>query len=130
MMNKTSKPDYYVEDRRLKEYPTEIGSQKFSPDDIQLFKLDKTSKLKTYYKSKFKELEEEYLKMVNDVKLNERIYSAKCQFEPIVGNTYHLYQKENGEEFLSLLSPNDWKKFEHIGSYKLLSDGRWEIILQ
>ena len=40
-MSKTSKPDYYVEDRRLTEYPTEIGSQKFSPDDIQLFKLEK-----------------------------------------------------------------------------------------
>ena len=39
-------PDSFVEDRRLKSYPTEIGSQKFSPDDIQLFKIEKTSKLK------------------------------------------------------------------------------------
>jgi len=38
------KPDSFVEDRRLKSYPTEIGSQKFSPDDIQLFKLEKKSK--------------------------------------------------------------------------------------
>ena len=34
-------PDSFVEDRRLKSYPTEIGSQKFSPDDIQLFKIEK-----------------------------------------------------------------------------------------
>lgn len=129
-MSKTSKPDYYVEDRRLKEYPTEIGSQKFSPDDIQLFKLDKTSKLKTYYKSKFSELEKEYKKIIEDIQLNERVYSAKCQFEPIVGETYHLYKRENGEEFLSILSPNDWKKFEYIGTYQFLSDGRWEIISQ
>ena len=35
-------PDSYVPERRLKEYPTELGSQNFSPDDIQLFKLEKS----------------------------------------------------------------------------------------
>ena len=39
-------PDSYVPDRRLKSYPTELGSQRFSPDDITLFKIEKTNKLK------------------------------------------------------------------------------------
>jgi hypothetical protein len=38
-------PDSYVPDRRLKSYPTELGSQNFSPDDITLFKIEKTNKL-------------------------------------------------------------------------------------
>lgn len=26
-------PDYYVENRNIKEYPTEVGAPKFSPDN-------------------------------------------------------------------------------------------------
>jgi hypothetical protein len=59
------KPDSFVDDRRLKAYPTEIGSQKFSPDDIQLFKLEKTSKLKHLFSSKFSELQSEYKKLID-----------------------------------------------------------------
>jgi hypothetical protein len=33
-------PDSYVPDRYTKSYPTEIGSQPFEPDNIELFKLD------------------------------------------------------------------------------------------
>jgi hypothetical protein len=32
-----------------------LGSQKFSPDNITLFKIDKTNKLKHHYNSKFEE---------------------------------------------------------------------------
>ena len=82
------KPDSFVDDRRLKAYPTEIGSQKFSPDDIQLFKIEKTSKLKHHFTSKFSELQ--------------------------------------SEEFLSIISPEEWgNKFDYIGTYEFLSDGRW-----
>ena len=50
------KPDSYVFDRSIKSYPTEIGSQPFKPDEIQLFKIDKSNKLKHHYVSKFEEL--------------------------------------------------------------------------
>jgi hypothetical protein len=42
-------PDYYVENRSLKEYPTEVGAPKFSPDNISLFKQEKTFKLKKHF---------------------------------------------------------------------------------
>jgi hypothetical protein len=119
-------PDSFVEDRRLKSYPTEIGSQKFSPDDIQLFKIEKTSKLKHHFSSKFSELQSEYKKLIEEININERLYLAKHSFEPIPGKSYHLYIKENGEEFLSLISPKEWgDRFEYVGSFEFLSDGRW-----
>jgi hypothetical protein len=122
-------PDSFVPDRRTKEYPTEIGSQKFSPDDIQLFKLEKTSKLKHHFSSKFSELQSEYNKLIEEININERLYSAKHNFEPIPGKSYHLYIKENGEEFLSLISPNEWgDRFECVGTFEFLSDGRWQIV--
>ena len=120
-------PDSYVPDRRLKSYPTELGSQRFSPDDITLFKIEKTNKLKHHYTSKFEEIQKEYQKLMNEISINERLYLAEHSFEPIAGETYHLYKKESGEEFLSLISPEQWKRFEFIGSYKFLSDGRWEL---
>ncbi len=122
-------PDSFVPDRRTKEYPTEIGSQKFSPDDIQLFKLEKTSKLKHHFSSKFSELQSEYNKLIEEINTNERLYLAKHNFEPIPGKSYHLYIKENGEEFLSLISPNEWgDRFECVGTFEFLSDGRWQIV--
>jgi glutaredoxin 2 len=118
-------PDSYVYNRNIKEYPTEIGAPKFSPDNIPLFKREKTSKIKKYYSSKFEEMTKEYENLINEIKLNERLYCANHNFEPVAGEVYHLYKKESGEEFLSLISPNQWEKFEFIGSYKFLSDGRW-----
>ena len=119
-------PDSFVPDRRTKEYPTEIGSQKFSPDDIQLFKIEKTSKLKHHFSSKFSELQSEYNKLIEEININERLYLAKHSFEPIPGKSYHLYIKENGEEFLSLISPKEWgDRFEYVGTFEFLSDGRW-----
>ena len=64
------KPDSYVFDRSLKTYPTEIGSQPFMPDEIDLFKLDKSNKLKQHYVSKFEELKSEYQRLMEDISMN------------------------------------------------------------
>lgn len=124
-MEEKKLPDSFVVNRMSKEYPTEIGSQPFSPDNIQLFKQEKTSKIKKYYSSKFEELAKEYESIMSEISINERLYSAKHNFEPVSGETYHLYKKENGEEFLSLINPSQWNKFEFVGTYRFLSDGRW-----
>jgi hypothetical protein len=121
-------PDSFVENRLSKRYPTEVGGPKFEPDNISLFKIEKTSKIKKYYSSKFEEMTKEYEKLMSEIQLNERLYMASHNFEPTSGEIYHLYKKESGEEFLSLISPEQWKKFDFIGSYRFLSDGRWEKV--
>jgi hypothetical protein len=126
-MEQKKMPDSFVENRLSKRYPTEVGAPKFEPDNITLFKIEKTSKIKKYYSSKFEEMTKEYEKLMSEIQLNERLYTASHNFEPISGEIYHLYKKESGEEFLSLISPEQWKRFEFIGSYKFLSDGRWEL---
>jgi hypothetical protein len=124
-MEEKKLPDSYVTDRRLKSYPTELGSQKFSPDNITLFKIEKTNKLKHHYTSKFEEIQKEYQKLMNEISINERLYLAKHNFEPIAGQYYYLYQKE-GVEFLSIISPEEWgNRYEFCGKFKFLSDGRW-----
>jgi len=119
-------PDYYVENRNIKHYPTEIGSQPFKPDEIELFKIDKTNKLKTHFSVKFNELKQQYEELMNDIKMNERIYKSKYSFTPIVDQEYYLYYDDNGGEFLSIITPMQWKnKFELIGIYKLNTDSKW-----
>ena len=121
-------PDSFVENRLSKRYPTEVGGPKFEPDNISLFKIEKTSKIKKYYSSKFEEMTKEYEKLMSEIQMNERLYTASHNFEPTTGEIYHLYKKESGEEFLSLISPEQWEKFDFIGSYRFLSDGRWEKV--
>ena len=61
--------------------------------------------------------------------LSLMIYNAKLSFKPNIGQTYYLYEKNNGEHLLSLVSPKEWgpngpfKKF--IGAVKLLADHTW-----
>ena len=53
------------------------------------------------------------LSQANDIKnrvaISEKIYDAKIPFEPFVGNTYHLYKKEE-EYILMIVGPEEWGK--------------------
>lgn len=119
-------PDSFVPDRKSKEYPTEIGSQKFSPDDIALFKLESAQKVKKYYTQKFNELSSQYELLLSEISINEMIFNSKINFEPIVGETYYLY-KSDTKNYLSIISPDEWnKQSSFIGKFQLLSDGRWQ----
>ena len=50
---------------------------------------------------------------------------AKFSFEPIIGETYHLYKKENVESFLSIIAP-DQCSFNTLGSFYLNADQIWK----
>lgn len=75
-------------------------------------------------------------KQVNDIKdradVSHLIYDAEMSFQPLIGETYYLYQKEDGKQTLSLVSPSEWGKnmpFEKfIAEVKLLSDHTWDVI--
>jgi hypothetical protein len=61
--------------------------------------------------------------------LSLMIYEAKLGFKPQIGHTYHLYEKNDGNHMLSLVSPQEWgghgpfKQF--ISSVRLLADHTW-----
>ncbi|MEM1136334.1 MAG: DUF2452 domain-containing protein [Bacteroidota bacterium] len=66
------------------------------------------------------------------VKVSERIYLAEIPFEPIIGEVYYLYQKDEHKDVLSLVAPNEWgksKSFQkYIATVNMLADHTWEII--
>lgn len=63
--------------------------------------------------------------------ISERIYTSDMNFEPLVGHTYYLYEREDGTDLLSIIGPSEWgknrkyKKF--LAKVKLLSDHTWEV---
>ena len=75
--------------------------------------------------SKFNELKSEYTKLVEEYEWTSLVYGSRYSFQPIVGGTYHLYKGD--DLFLSLIEPQQWDK-EYMGSFKLLTNGKWEKI--
>ena len=109
-------------DANLKPYPTTVGSQGFEP--IKVNKNTSVSANK-YFESKLNELKEEYKKLIQEYNWTKLIYEAEYSFQPIVGHIYHLYEKKDKTLWLSLIGPDQWDQ-PYIGSFKLMTDGRWE----
>lgn len=63
--------------------------------------------------------------------LSERIYNATIRFEPLIGRTYFLYDKDGGD-ILSLIAPHEWGRSKGYNNYiaklRLLHDHTWEVL--
>ncbi|WP_313791268.1 DUF2452 domain-containing protein [Lacinutrix neustonica] len=71
--------------------------------------------------AKYLELKAEYAKMMEELEQNNLVYNAKFNFEPIIGQTYHLYKDTSQNPFLSIIAPNECH-FDFIGSFYLNSE--------
>ncbi len=58
-------------------------------------------------------------------RLVENCECGKGSCGPIVGQTYHLYQRDSGEHFLSIIAPHECR-FNAVGSFYLNADMIWE----
>ncbi len=105
-------------------YATNVGAPIIKSDDVDLWKQRGVNKVNKQLETKFNELKEEYQKLVDEFKWNDLVYKAKFSFEPVIGEAYHLYIGNDGNLFLSLISPNEWNR-EHFGSFRLDSNQKW-----
>ncbi len=57
------------------------------------------------------------------------IYNAKISFAPVIGSLYYLYEKQNGDHIVSMVSPKEWGSSgpfkKCIAEVKLLADHTW-----
>jgi len=133
-MSKKEKPMMVVWDEingydaKLKKYPTNIGSFKFDLPDVWSVKNQQTKKMIDVFETEKQEIIDKAQKLIESYTVSTMVWESQISFEPIIGNTYHLYYL-SGKKTLSLISPNEWNKKEfYIGSYKLTSDGKWEKV--
>lgn len=130
MKNKKKYPDQVVYDEEkgfnasLLPYATNVGAPAIVTEDITSWKQRGVNKVNHQLKTKYEELKAEYQKMIEELQWNELVYTSKFNFEPVIGEVYHLYTSNGGEIFLSLISPSEWDR-KCIGSFKLNSEQKW-----
>lgn len=93
----TKKPDnvVYTEEKgyhsSLLPYATNVGAPVIKIDDVVAWKSRGIHAVNKEFENKFLELKLAYLKLMDDYKWNEMVYNAKFSFEPVIGETYHMY---------------------------------------
>lgn len=131
----TKKPDnvVYTEQQgynaSVLPYATNVGAPAIQLDDVVSWKNRGIASVNNQLAAKFNELKQQYDALLREYECNELVYNAKFSFEPVVGETYHLYRAADGTNFLSLISPAEWNR-EHLGTFKLNHDKKWIELTQ
>lgn len=126
------RPDNVVYDDDIKTYNahllpygTNVGAPSIDNTNLSRWKTQGVTSYNHLLKSKVDKIKSDYEELLEEYRINELIYGAKCDFEPIIGEVYHLYEKEqDGSSFLSMIPPNAWK-MKFVGSFKYNFDKVW-----
>ncbi len=133
-MSEEKKPDQVVYDEEtgtynaaILPYASGVAAPKITTPDITSWKQNNINKVNHEIKSQFDQLKAQYEAMVKKYDDNQLVYGAKFSFEPIVGETYHLYLGKDGNHFLSVIAPQECN-WDYAGSYRLSSEKLWEQV--
>jgi hypothetical protein len=127
---KKKKPDLVVWDEQRGYYPRELtyGSNNGAPaiklEDVGGWKQIQAQTANKIFTKKYEEIKDEFKKLVDEVSWNEFVYSVTYNFIPVIGETYYLYEKNDGSPFLSLIAPDEWN-MKFIGATRLESNNKW-----
>jgi hypothetical protein len=105
-------------------YPHHVASPKIETVDLSAFNTLQAHKVSKSLQKRAEEIASMVQTLQEDYALNLQLYSATRSFEPVLGEVYHLYEKADGTQFLSLISPREWKQ-KYLYSGVLNSDGTW-----
>ena len=107
-------------------YPASTLSPKIVPTDLTSFKSRGASKVQKALRQQLTELQERYHEVIDEFNWNKLVYESEFSFEPILGETYHLYEVKDVLR-LSMIGPGEWSH-KFLGSFRLDSDGRWNVV--
>lgn len=114
-------------DAALKPYGTSASAPAIKPLHTATWRNDGVQRVNKQFKTKFEEVKKQYEALMEKFQYNDLVYNAAFNFEPIVGETYHLYNNAKEVTFLSIIAPEECT-FEHLGSFQLNSDKMWEKV--
>ena len=128
-----------TENPGLLSFPHSVGAAMVKPEDQGKVMGRAMTAMKEQTESQLQQLYDQMqvlVKQANNIKsrvhVSERIYLSQMNFEPIIGQTYFLYEKSEGENVLSMISPQEWGKNPPYQSFvtkvKLLADHTWEVL--
>ncbi len=131
--------DKVAQNPGLLPYAHTLSSGVIKPDDMGKVKSNALLAMEQQTDMQLRQIQEQIellYKQAQDIKartdISVWIYQAQMGFNPLVGHVYHLYEKEDGNHFLSMVSPTEWgrsrsfKRF--VATVKLLADHTWDIL--
>jgi hypothetical protein len=107
-------------------YPISTLSPRIVPNDLSNFKSRGISQIERDLQLKLEKMREEYIATVEHFNWNKLVYEAEINFEPIVGEVYHLYSMRD-KNHLSMIAPEQWSQ-KHLASFRLNLDRQWDLI--
>jgi hypothetical protein len=106
-------------------YGSNHGAPAISVDDVTGWRQSKVNDLNSRFKAEYEEILAQATKLKEEFEWNEFVYTRVIySFLPTVGHTYHVYEKDDGSFFMSIIEPTAWNQV-HIGSTKLESTNKW-----
>lgn len=131
-------PDKVAENPGLLPYAHTAGGAVIKPDEMGKVKGRSVLAMRQQTDRQMNQLYEQMEVLARQAKLlaerkeiSERIYDAAMGFEPIISETYYLYEKEDGSDLMSLVAPEEWgrsfKYSRYLAKVKLLADHTWEV---
>jgi hypothetical protein len=131
--------DKVAQNPGLLPYAHTLSSGVIKPDDLGKIKSNALMAMEQQTDMQLNQLQQQIQLLYNQAQeikarteISVWIYQADIGFDPLINHIYHLYEKDNGKHFLSMVSPKEWgrsKKFKRfIASVKLLADHTWDII--
>ena len=119
-------------------YAHTVGSAIIFPDDKDRIKTTAMTAMVEQTNVQMKQIYDQMELLISQanklkerVELSEEIYTAEMGFKPITGNTYHLYEKEDGVKVVSMIGPDEWArgcKYAHyVATARLMGDHTWDI---
>jgi len=112
--------------RAFMPYPVSTLSPPIVPTDLSSFKSRGISQVEKDLQQKLVEIRESYLRAIDHFNWNKLVYEAQIQFEPVIGETYYLYEMR-GRRALSMISPEQWPH-KHIATVRLNVDRQWKVV--
>jgi hypothetical protein len=130
--------DKVAENPAFLPYPHLVGGFLIKPEDTVKIKSRALTAMReqtTIQMNQIQKQVELLMQQANDLKeridISEKIYLADLSFEPIIGQIYHLYIKEEVYKLL-LIGPDDWGKMpltlQYVGTVKMLGDHTWDVL--
>tara|TARA_B100000676_G_scaffold159306_1_gene156948 strand:+ start:981 stop:1451 length:471 start_codon:yes stop_codon:yes gene_type:complete len=136
--SESDKPLSFVENRNLREHPTETNAPAFRPDPLSVNRSETLEAMNHHAKEQIDRLQEQAQLLLRQaqeiearVQLAEQIAKAEYRFTPVLLKPYHLYKAaQSNSHVLSLVGPEEWSNSCPYGSYlacvRQLGDGTWE----
>jgi len=130
--------DKVAENPGLLPYAHTLGSAVIRPEDTGKIKGRAVTAMRQQTQRQMDQLYKQMQTLVDQanelkrrVEVSERIYQTKLNFDPIIGNTYYLYERHDGTDMFSMIGPTEWgrsrpfKKF--VAQVTLLADHTWDV---